>query len=122
MSRTTLDTAAYSWFTQRDRSRLREAVGWMTRLAAEIANFTDRTALVHEQIMDRRAEQLNRALLILAAVTTIFMPLTLVTGLIGMNVAGIPFASEPWAFAAIVAVLAFIGLLEFLWFRSRKWL
>lgn len=119
---TTLETSVYSWFTQRDRSRLREAVGWMNRLAADIANFTERATLVHEQIMDRRAEQLNRALLILAAVTTIFMPLTLITGLIGMNVAGIPFAQEPWAFLAIIAVLLLLGVLEFLWFRSRKWL
>ena len=119
---TTLETSAYAWFTQRDRSRLREAVGWMNRLAAEIGSFTERAALVHEQIMDRRAETLNRSLLILAAVTTIFMPLTLITGLIGMNVAGIPFSGEPWAFAVIIAVLVVIGVLEFLWFRSRKWL
>jgi zinc transporter len=119
---TTLETSAYAWFTQRDRSRLREAVGWMNRLAAEIANFTERAALVHDQIMDRRAELLNRSLLILAAVTTIFMPLTLITGLIGMNVAGIPFAGEPWAFAVIIGILVVLGLLEFIWFRSRKWL
>jgi zinc transporter len=119
---TTLETAAYAWFTQRDRSRLREAVGWMNRLAAEIGNFTERAALVHDQIIDRRAEQLNRSLLILAAVTTIFMPLTLITGLIGMNVAGIPFADSPWAFVAIIVVLVVIGIAEFIWFRSRKWL
>ena len=65
---------------------------------------------------------LRAGLLILAAVTTIFMPLTLITGLIGMNVAGIPFAQEPWAFLAIIGVLALLGVLEFLWFRSRKWL
>ena len=94
----------------------------MNRMAAEIASFTERAALVHEQITDHRAEQLNRALLILAAVTTIFMPLTLITGLIGMNVAGIPFSQEPWAFGVIIAVLALIGAIEFLWFRSRKWL
>jgi zinc transporter len=119
---TTLETAAFTWFTQRDRSRLREAVGWMNRLAAEIGTFSERAGLVHEQIMDRRAEQLNRALLILAAVTTIFMPLTLITGLIGMNVAGIPFAQEPWAFVVIIGVLLVIGVLEVIWFRSRKWL
>jgi zinc transporter len=119
---TTLETSAASWYTQRDRSRLREAVGWMNRMAAEIASFTERASLVHEQITDRRAEQLNRALLILAAVTTIFMPLTLITGLIGMNVAGIPFAQEPWAFAVIIVVLGLIGVIEYLWFRSRKWL
>jgi zinc transporter len=119
---TTLETSAYAWFNQRDRSRLREAVGWMNRLAAEIANFTERAALVHDQIMDRRAEVLNRSLLILAAVTTIFMPLTLITGLLGMNLAGIPFAAEPWAFGVIIAVLVILGVLEFLWFRSRKWL
>lgn len=119
---TTLETAAFTFITARDRARLREAAGWTTRLAAEMASFSERAALVQEQITDRRAEQLNRSLLILAAVTTIFMPLTLITGLIGMNVEGIPFAGEPWAFPVIVGALLIIGLLEYLWFRSRKWL
>lgn len=119
---TTLETAAYEWFTQRDRARLREAVGWSTRLAAETATFSERAALVQDQIMDRRSEQLNRALLILAAVTTIFMPLTLITGLLGMNVAGIPFAGSPWAFGVIVGAVIVIGFIQYLWFRSQKWL
>ncbi|MDB5505942.1 MAG: zinc transporter ZntB [Devosia sp.] len=119
---TTLETAEFAWVSVRDRSRMREVVGWTSRLAAEINSFGERAALVQEQITDRRAEQLNRSLLILAAVTTIFMPLTLITGILGMNVAGIPYADSRWAFPIVVGALVLVGGLQFLWFRSRKWL
>ena len=51
--------------------------------------------LVHEQILDTRAEQMNQTMLLLTAVTVILMPLTVICGILGMNVAGIPFADSP---------------------------
>lgn len=62
---------------EHDRARLREAVAWMARLHAELETISERANLIREQLVDRRAEQTNRAMLVLASVTTIFMPLTL---------------------------------------------
>ncbi len=90
-----------------------------------IANLADRTTRIHEELetLDARAEvarselageeaeKLNRRLYALAIVTAIFLPLSFLTGLLGMNVSGIPFTSQPWAFWVwgAVIVVVFVG-------------
>ena len=119
---TTLEVEDLSFFTDRDRMRLREASSRSARLGDELQTLSERAVLVHEQILDARAEQLNRSMLVLAAVTVVFLPLTLITGALGMNVAGIPFAEEPWAFVAVCGGLLAIAL-GLVWFmHGRRWL
>ena len=50
------------------------------------------------------------------------MPLTLLTGALGMNVAGIPFAENPYAFWTVCAALFMLSLGIIWWMRGRRWL
>lgn len=118
----TLEIEDLSFFTPRDRIRLREAAGRTARLGDELQALSERSVLVHEQIMDTRAEQMNRTMLVLAAVTVVLMPLTVISGMLGMNVAGIPFAGSPYAFWAVSAILVVLGVGIAIWMHGRKWL
>lgn len=118
----TLEIEDLSFFTPRDRVRLREAAGRTARLGDELQALSERAVLVHEQILDTRAEQMNRTMLILAAVTVVLMPLTVLSGILGMNVAGIPFADNPHAFWVVCGILVVIGAALYLWMHKRKWL
>ncbi|HEV7344235.1 MAG TPA: CorA family divalent cation transporter [Devosia sp.] len=118
----TLEIEDLSHFSARDRLRLREASSRSARLGDELQALSERAVLVHEQIIDARAEQMNRTMLILAAVTVVFMPLTLLTGALGMNVAGIPFADSPSAFASVCVGLLMLSLGIIWWMRGRRWL
>jgi zinc transporter len=118
----TLEIEDLSFFTPRDRVRLREAAGRTARLGDELQALSERAVLVHEQILDTRAEQMNRTILILAAVTVVLMPLTVISGALGMNVAGIPFADHPAAFGVVSLFLVIFGVAIALWMRRRKWL
>lgn len=118
----TLEIEDLSFFTPRDRIRLREAGGRTARLGDELQALSERAVLVHEQIMDTRAEQMNRTMLILAAVTVVLMPLTVISGMLGMNLAGIPFADSPYAFWTVCGLLAALGTGLAIWMRGRKWL
>jgi len=73
-------------------------------------------------VTDLRAEIIDQRSLLIAVVAFIFLPLTFITGLLGMNVAGIPFAQHPWAFWGVVAFCILIGLVVLGWFRMRHWL
>jgi zinc transporter len=118
----TLEIEELSFLTNRDRVRLREAATRTSRLGDELQALSERAVLVHEQILDTRAEQMNRTMLVLTAATVIAMPMTVVSGLLGMNVAGIPFAENPDAFWFVVLGLAALGS-GMVWFmRKRKWL
>jgi Mg2+ and Co2+ transporter CorA len=47
------------------------------------------------------------------------MPLTLVSGIYGMNIA-LPFASHPWAFALVVSVMILVTATMLVYFRKNK--
>ena len=116
---TTLQIEDVNWLDDRDRARIREAAERVTRLAEDLDALRDRAQVVQDQIMDRRAETMNRHMLILSVVAAIFLPLGLLTGLLGINVGGIPGAEYPWAFLIVCGLLVAIGLLQ-LWFF--KWI
>jgi zinc transporter len=118
----TLEIEDLSFFSPRDRVRLREASQRSARLGDELQALSERAVLVHEQILDSRAEQMNRTMLLLTAVTVILMPLTVISGVLGMNVAGIPYADSPYAFWVVSGLLALIGSLLFFVMRRVKWL
>ncbi|MGV8830458.1 MAG: CorA family divalent cation transporter [Devosia sp.] len=118
----TLEIEDLSFFTARDRLRLREASARTARIGDELQSLSERAVLVHEQIIDARAEQMNRTMLILAAVTVVFMPLTLITGMLGMNVEGIPLAGETHAFWTVSLGLVVLAVGIIWWMRGRRWL
>jgi zinc transporter len=110
------------WLSPRDRNRLREAADRVTRFAEELDSVRDRAAVIYDQMVERRAEQMNRSMLVLAAVTVIFAPLTLITGLMGMNVEGIPGSQDPNGFWAVTVVAALMGVGLVAWLRMIRWL
>jgi zinc transporter len=118
----TLEIEDLSFFTTRDRLRLREASARAARIGDELQAMSERAVLVHEQIIDARAEQMNKTMLILAAVTVVFMPLTLLTGVLGMNVAGIPFSDNAHAFWSVCVGLLLLSLGIVWWMRGQRWL
>lgn len=111
-----------SWLEASDRLHLQEAADRCARMAEELEAVRERAALVHEALTDLRAEHMNRQALILAIVALIFLPLTFVTGLLGMNVDGIPFAHYPWAFWGVALFCLVMGAAVGLWFKATHWL
>ncbi|MGW8370057.1 MAG: CorA family divalent cation transporter, partial [Gammaproteobacteria bacterium] len=58
---------------------------------------------------------------VLSIVAAIFLPLGTLTGLLGVNVGGIPGAEHPLGFPVFVILLVLIVAIEFVWFRHKKW-
>jgi len=113
----TLEIEDLAWLHKQDRSRLREAADRVTRLGEELDSIRDRAQIVYDEIMDRRADAMNRHMLLLSIVAAIFLPLSLLTGLLGMNVEGIPGAHSPWAFLVVCTILVVVAGVQFVLFR-----
>ena len=107
---TTLAHLDFEWLEEEDRLHIREAADRFARMTEELEAVRERAALLHEQITDLRGEQMEARSLYISVVAFIFLPLTFVTGLLGINVAGIPFAEEPWAFWGVVGFCVVMGL------------
>jgi len=116
----TLAIEDLDWLTERDRSRIREAGDKTTRVAEELESVRERAAIVHDQLLERRAEQMNRYTLLLSVVAAIFLPLGLLTGLLGINVGGMPGADSAMAFWIVTAGLVVTGLALLAFFRHLK--
>ncbi len=112
----------FAWISKDDRVHLRDAADRFARMAEELEAVRERAALLHEQLTDLRAEIVDRRSLAIAVVAFIFLPLTFVTGLLGMNVDGIPFADHEWAFWGVFGVCVLIALAVLGWFAVRQWL
>ncbi len=118
----TLAALDFDWLSEDDRLHIREAADKFARMTEELESVRERSALLHEQITDLRAEQLDKRGLEIAIVAFIFLPLTFLTGLLGMNVEGIPFAQQPWAFWGVVLVCVLIAVAVAVYFTLRHWL
>jgi len=118
----TLADLDFLWLAEEDRLHIREAADRFARMTEELEAVRERSALLHEQLTDLRGEQMETRALLISIVAFIFLPLTFITGLLGMNVEGIPYAKEPWAFWAVVAFCFVTGALVLAWFMWRHWL
>ncbi|WP_226998482.1 zinc transporter ZntB [Tardibacter chloracetimidivorans] len=120
LERLSLTTA--EWVTEEDRLHLREAANRAARMAEELEAVRERSALLHEQLTDLRTEQIDQRSLIVALIALIFLPLTFVTGLFGMNVEGIPIRSDGMAFWWIAIGSCVFGAALWLIVRWRRWI
>lgn len=109
-------------FDERLRAQLREESDRITRYVEDLDAARERATLTQEELNNRFSEQLNNRMYVLSLVAGLFLPLGFLTGLLGINVGGIPLSDDPWGFTAVILVLVAIGALEVMLFRSRRWL
>jgi zinc transporter len=107
------------WLGDLERLQIREVGDRTTRLIEDLDSARERAAVTHEELLSRISEQVERRTYILTMIATIFLPLTFLTGLLGINVSGIPFSEKPWGFALVVALLAVLGG-NLWWVLKRK--
>ena len=110
------------WLTEVDIRNLRDEADRITRYLEDLDLAREQTMVVREEFLGQLAQEQNSRMYVLSVVAAIFLPLTFVTGLLGMNVGGLPGLESPRGFigSLIIMVLATVGLLTF--FRAKKWL
>ena len=110
------------WLQDDDRLHLKLAADRAARMAEELESIRERAALTHEALTDLRSEQLDSRSLTISVAAMVFLPLTFITGLLGMNVQGIPYADRPWGFDAVCGLCALIAVGVTLYFVRTHWL
>ena len=90
--------------------------GWLRSIADDLAFLTEevialqeRAKLLQEELSARVAEDTGRKLNALTALTAAFLPMTLITGIWGMNVAGLPGGEDTGAFAWVILLILAAG-------------
>ena len=120
MARLLADTG--SWLTEPDRLVIREAADRLQRLLEDIDLAREHATIAQEDLQSRLSDRLGTRMYVLAVITCLFLPLTFITGLFGVNLGGIPGAEHPGAFLWFsLLTLAFAVALTLL-LRLRRWL
>jgi zinc transporter len=111
------------WIDARQKARLREISDRTIRYVEDLDSIRERAAVIQDEVANRISELINRNMYMLAIVATILLPLGFVTGLLGINVDGLPGAKDaPWAFWAVTGMLGLLILVEVYILRRLKWL
>jgi zinc transporter len=111
-----------SWFDHDNHIKVREVSDRLIRHLEDIDAVRERAAVTHEELLSRISEQLNERMYVLSILSAVFLPLGFFTGLLGVNVGGIPGAENTSAFMIFVGILVVIVLFQVWLFRRNKWL
>lgn len=117
-----LHHAQLTWLTATQRASIREVADHLVRYVEDLDAARDRMGVMQEELTNKLSEQMNKTMYILTVLAGIFLPITFVTGLLGINVGGIPGSEDPWAFTTVCLTLTSVGVLLVGIFRWLKWL
>jgi len=109
------------WLGPQGLARVREVTDATLRYVEDLEALRERTAVIHDELSTRAADQLNQRMYALAMVSLVFLPLGLLTGLLGINVGGMPGAESPVAFWLVCGLLLVISAAIGGWLRFARW-
>jgi len=92
----------------------------MRRIWVELDDLRDMIEGLSGAHISLTSQQTNQVMRVLTIIATIMLPLTVVTGLYGMNVA-LPIEESPWAFWVVLGVMVVIAVGMLTFFRLRRW-
>ncbi|HHY94981.1 MAG TPA: magnesium/cobalt transporter CorA [Firmicutes bacterium] len=101
--------------------RFRLAADRLGRLWDGVEVERDLVDNVVEVYLGLRTDRLNLMMQRLTLITTIFMPLTLIAGIYGMNFRYMPELSWPYGYPAVLVLMVGVGYAMYRWFRARGW-
>jgi zinc transporter len=107
---------------EEDASQLRQEADRITRYLEDLDLARERAIVLQEEMLSQIAQQQNSRMYVLSVVAAIFLPLTFVTGLLGMNVGGLPGIESPWGFYGSLAIMLVAAVILLVVFRWKKWL
>lgn len=84
--------------------------------------FRDLMGNLREAYQSSLSNRANEIMRVFTALTTIFMPLTFITGVYGMNFESIPGLHSQYGGLATVVILCIVGISMFVLFRKKDWL
>ncbi|WP_340681034.1 CorA family divalent cation transporter [Paraglaciecola sp.] len=94
----------------------------MTRYVEDLDLAKERAMVLQDELRNRIAEQQGMRMYVLSLVTAIFLPLSFLTGIFGMNVAGLPGTESPEAFTILACSMVVIAIGITAYMLWKKWM
>lgn len=101
---------------------LRDVYDHTLQIMDGVEGFRDMVSMTLEAYVSAISNNLNAIMKVLAVIATIFMPLTLVTGVYGMNFKYMPEIQWRWGYPIVLMCMLVITVVMLLYFRKKRWL
>jgi magnesium transporter len=86
-----------------------------------IETFRDMLSGMLDIYLSSISNRMNEIIKVLTIIATIFMPLTFMAGVYGMNFKYMPELEWPWGYFAVLALMAAVALVMLAYFKKKKW-
>jgi magnesium transporter len=86
-----------------------------------VENYRDWLSYIMEVNLSMLSYQMNKVMKILAIVSAVFIPLTFIAGVYGMNFEKMPELGQPWGYPIVLGAMVIIALVMLLFFKKRHW-
>jgi zinc transporter len=117
-----LSRLAHPVINDSTRDCAREAADEVTRYLEDLDLAREQSMVAQEELLNRMAQQQNDRVYILSLVAALFLPLSFLTGVFGMNVGGLPGLENPDAFLWLSGMMLVLAAGILLGFRLQRWL
>ncbi len=117
-----LQSEPVSWLLDLDRAYLRETADRTLRSVEDLDSIRERASIALDELNSRVNDQMNRTMYLLTVVATLLLPASLLTGLLGINVGGVPGVESNWAFGLVALLIPVLAVVQFFIFRWLKWI
>jgi magnesium transporter len=117
-----LSRGEYALISERAQIYYRNIYDHLVRIEMLTLGLRDMAESVLSTYLSAVSNRMNEVMKVLTIIATIFIPLTFITGIYGMNFANIPELHWRYGYFGILIVMAVIGISLVFYFRRRRWL
>ena len=117
-----LQLVEVEWLTEPLRARLREIGERTLRYVEGLDEARERAAVTQDELNNRIAESMNRTMYLLTILSAVLLPPSLLTGLLGINVGGLPGSDFQPSFWIVVGLIVVVAAVEIWLLRRLKWI
>ena len=110
------------WFEDHDRREIAESIDRLRRYLDDIDISQESAVVLQDELRARSLASNEHATYMLTIVAGIFLPLSFLTGLMGINVGGMPGVDDSHAFWVVVAICIGVMMCQLFLFWRWKWL
>lgn len=106
---------------QRNKMYFADIHDHLLKLSEMIESSREMTSDMRDSYLSITTNRMNTHMMILTVITTIFIPLTFIAGIYGMNFEYMPELEWKYGYFLILALMIGIGVAMYLWFKHKGW-
>jgi zinc transporter len=110
-----------TWIRDLHKRQLQENYNHNMRYVEDLDAVRERAQIVKDELSNILSDRINKNMYILSVIAAIFLPLGFLTGLLGVNVGGIPASDNPYGFYIVSGFLMLLVIIQIFLFKKLRW-